>query len=414
MANQAESGNLKSKVQIMIPILLFVVFQAAFQAFSPVLAQMKVVFPGASTTLIQMIITIPSLMSIPVALLSGFCATYFTKKRIVQFALSVMFIGGMVPLLIHADIEAVLASSALIGIGQGFLISISTALISEYFDGNERGTTLGFKQVASNLGIAALTIAIGYLATSAWYNAYYVYILVIPILILVSIFLPNGKLDDKIIGKGVGTQGIKNVFTPAGIYMFLLMFFMGATLFTFYTNIAMMITEKGLGDASIVGRVSSVNSIITLIVGFVFGFLLKLFKKYTLTTALLILSVAFFTLSFSTSLSVITLACALIGLGAGIQQISSVYYLTESVPKTAITMAISIAMALISVGVTASPIMVNTIKRVAFNSETASASLLVAGSAYAIMFIVEIIREMTFNKNSTIGIPLSQDTTKNA
>ena len=57
--------------KVMIPVMLFVMFQSAFNSFSSVLADIAQVFPDAPTTLVQMILTIPSLISIPMGLLAG-------------------------------------------------------------------------------------------------------------------------------------------------------------------------------------------------------------------------------------------------------------------------------------------------------------------------------------------------------
>jgi Major Facilitator Superfamily. len=412
MTNQVKSNIFKEKGKILIPILLFVIFQSAFNAFSPILAKLAEVFPDTPTTLIQMVLSIPSLVSIPISIFAGLMASYVHKKRLVQIALTVMLVGGLLPILIHTSIYAIFASSALIGLGQGLLISISGALIAEHFDGTERGTVFGFKQVASSIGIAALTVAIGYLGIIAWFNAYWVYILIIPILILVTMFLPLGELDAKLVGKGVGLKGVKSILTPSFIYMCIICFFMGALLFSFYANIAMMVVEKGFGDSSAVGQVTALNSLMTIVIGLIFGFMLKAFKKYTLSLAMFVMCAAFLILAFSTNFTVVMLGGIVFGLGAGLQQASSIYYVSESVSKTSNTLAIAIALALVSVGITFSPVIVNSLKQVVFGSTAASASFLIAGCGYGIMLIAEIIRETVFNKKSQIGIPLTQESGK--
>lgn len=405
MTEQTKTNIFKEKGTILVPLLLFIIFQSAFNSFSPILASLAERFPDASTTTIQMVLSFPSLVSIPVSIFAGLLASYIYKKRLVQIALTLMFIGGMLPILIHSSIITVFISSGLIGLGQGLLISLSGALIAEHFDGNQRGTVFGFKQVASSVGIAALTVAVGYLGTIAWYSAYWIYILVIPILILVSKFLPLGKLDEKLVGKGVGLNGIKSLITPSYIYMCFMVFFMGALLFTFYANIAMMITEKGLGDSSAVGQVTAMNSLMTIVVGLIFGFILKGLKKFTLSLAMAVMCITFLILAFSNNFTFVILGGIVFGIGAGLQQASSLYYVSESVSKSSNTLAIAIALALISTGISFSPIIVNGIKEIVFGSTTAASSMLVAGCGYGIMFILEMIRETFFNKDSMIGKP---------
>ncbi|MFZ7121421.1 MAG: MFS transporter [Eubacteriaceae bacterium] len=407
MRNRAENKLVLSDwntISKLLPLLLFAIFDSMFTSFAPILARIAESFPNVSTTMIQMILTMPSLTLVPTTLFAGVIATYIHKKTIAQFALVIMGIGGIIPLIIHSSINALFISSAIIGVGQGLLMPLSSSIICEYFSGRERGTVMGFRQAADYIGAAALTILAGYLGLFAWYNVYWIYILVIPVLIITSIFLPKGNLEVKLVGKGIGLKGIKNILTPSFIYMCFICFFVSGLFFAFYTNISMMIVEKGIGDSADAAKVSSLNFILSLIVALSFGFILRLFKKYTLAMGFLILSLAFFILSFATSLSVTIIGGMVFGLGTGYQQICSIFYISESVPKTSATIAISAALAVIGLGVSFSPIIINTVKQAVIGVDTATASLLVAGVGYLIVFIVELIRETVFNKNSNIGI----------
>jgi MFS family permease len=399
MENTSERLNWK----VVIPILLFVVFQSAFNSFSSVIAEIAKAFPDSPPTLIQTIITIPSLITIPISLLSGILASYITKKRLVVFGLSCELAGGLIPVFAHNTIYAVFVSSTFIGIGQGFLISSAGAIIAQNFSGVQRGTVMGFNQVASSLGITGLTILTGYLSTLGWYNAYFVYLFVIPIMALTIIFLPKGQKDVKLVGKGVGLSGLSKVFTPGMIYLSILCFFLGSFNFAFYTNIGMSITAKGLGDSSAIGMATSLNPILTVVIGLLFGALIRITKKFTLALAAIILSSAFFVLTSAQSLTVIAVGGAIFGIGAGIQQASAIYYVMESVEKNASALAIAVAITFISLGVSSSPVIVNSIAGL-FGDVNGTNGLMVAAAAYLVMFGIECLRELFFNKNSQIGI----------
>ena len=62
MGNEKSSANIYKLIdwKIMIPIMLFTVFNSAFNAFSPILVEIQNAFPGASVTMIQMLMTLPS------------------------------------------------------------------------------------------------------------------------------------------------------------------------------------------------------------------------------------------------------------------------------------------------------------------------------------------------------------------
>jgi MFS family permease len=311
-------------------------------------------------------------------------------------------VGGTLPIFFHESLGALIASSALIGIGEGFLISIATAILAEHFDGNTRGWAIGLKQAASSLGIAGLTIATGFLCTLAWYKAYYIFLLTIPIIFLVALLLPQGKLDVKIIGKGVVINGLKRVFNPGMIYMCVLFFFLGTFNFAFYTNIGMSIISKGLGGASVIGLATAWNSLPTILIGIGFGLVLHFFKKWTLASCMIITSIAFFILAIATSLSMIVSGVIIFGIGAGIQLPGSVYYVTEAVDSEVGTLGIGVAMCAVSLGISFSPVIINTIVKT-FGTIDGTSGLMVGAVAYIAMFFIEIIREAVFNKDSKIG-----------
>lgn len=386
--------------KVMVPVMLFVVFQSAFNSFSSVLADIAQYFPDISTTAIQMILTIPSLMSIPISLCAGVLAAYFYKKDLVLFALGCQLIGGVLPIIFHNNFYCIIASSALIGVGQGFMISIASSVVGENFTGVTSGTAMGLKQAASSIGIAVLTVATGFLARNAWYHAYYIYFLIIPIFVLTALLLPRGKKDVKLVGNG--TTGIKKVFTKGCVYYSILSFFMTVCNFAFYTNVGMSITSKMLGDASAIGVATAWNSVITVIIGLVFGYVCKAFKRFTMASALIIQCIAFFILALAPSLSVITVGGMIYGLGAGIQMISACYYILESVDQDAGSMAIAVAMTLTSLGVTFSPVVINAIVPF-FGELDGTTGLLIAGAGFLILFVIEVLYSLIFNKESTIG-----------
>jgi MFS family permease len=408
MENTSERLNWK----VVIPILLFVVFSSAFNAFSSVIAEIAKVFPDSPPTLIQTILTIPSLLSIPVSLLSGILVSYITKKHMVVFALSCELLGGLVPVFVHNTVYALFVSSALIGIGQGFLISVGAAIVAQNFSGLHRGTVMGFKQVSTSLGIAGLTILTGYLSISSWYRAYLVYLLVIPIMVLTIIFLPKGQKDIKLVGKGVGLSGLAKVFTPGLIYLSIMCFFLGMFNFAFYLNIGMSITTKGLGDSSAIGIATSLNPILTIVIGLLFGGLIRITKKFTLALAMIVLSLAYFVLSSAQALTFIAIGGAIFGIGSGIQQASVLYYVMESVEKNASALAVAVALTFTSLGISASPVIVNSIAGSLFGEVNGTSALAIAAIAYLIMFGIEGLRELFFNRNSQIGIVQKSAETK--
>lgn len=85
------------------------------------------------------------------------------------------------------------------------------------------------------------------------------------VLVITAISLPKGQKDVRIVGKGAGS-GWKKVLTRGVVYYSLLSFFMAAANFAFYTNIAFLYRNGGLGDSASVGMASAWNQIVTIII----------------------------------------------------------------------------------------------------------------------------------------------------
>lgn len=405
MGNEKSSANIYKLIdwKIMIPIMLFTVFNSAFNAFSPILVEIQNAFPGASVTMIQMLMTLPSLMSIPMGLFAGVLCSYFYKKHLVLASMVFMFVGGILPLFVHGSITAPVIASLLIGIGQGLMINIAIAITAEFFPGEATGTAMGLKQAAGSIGIAALTVATGFLARSAWYHAYAVYLLLIPVFILTVIFLPKGKKDIKLVSKETGFKGITDMVSVKYIW-YVLMCCLGTVFsFAFYTNIAMSIINSGLGDAAAVGVATAWNSVIVIVIGIIFGYLLKAFKKFAFVAAFAIQAISYLMIAGAGSLTVVAIAGMIYGFGNGIQMIVGNVYIADVVPQKTYSMAISITMALISVSITLSPVIVNGLVGVLGKQMNGTDGLFIAGIGFIVMAVLDCLFAIFVNKDSQIG-----------
>lgn len=192
---------------LLVPIGAFAIYDSAFSAFSAILAVLGELYPDISRAGIQMVLAVPSLMSVPATLLTGFMTSRVHKKTIAEAALVLLLVGGLLPLvIIRPHIGILFASSALIGVGQGLLHPLASMLVCQYWeDGSERSRVLGFKQALNYLGAAVVSLLVGALALARWSFAYLVYLGVVPVLIISARKLPRGGLEERLVG-GLGAR----------------------------------------------------------------------------------------------------------------------------------------------------------------------------------------------------------------
>ena len=70
-----------------------------------------------------------------------------------------------------------IAISAMLGVGSGMIIPLSTGLISKYFVGPYRVKQFGFSSAITNITLVVATAVTGYLAEVNWHLPFVVYLL---------------------------------------------------------------------------------------------------------------------------------------------------------------------------------------------------------------------------------------------
>lgn len=399
-----QKSSAKLDLKLLLPVMLLAIFQTSNTAFTSILATLSAVFPEASVTTIQLVLTITSSMSIPASFLTGIMATYMPKKKIALGAAAFIMIGGLFPLVFHTSIYHLFISSLCIGLGQGFMITVLGAMIAEMFDGTARASAMGFRMVAANIGRTVLILVVGYLARGTWYNAYFIYLLVIPIIILAAMIVPMGEKEQKLVGKGVGLTGFKNLTNPSYIILIFLMFCVATAMFVFYTNIAMNVQQLGLGDSAVAAQITSANTLIIMGVGLIFGIIIRIFKKFTFFVSLLLMAVSFIGISSASTVLGLLVGGMLFGVSAGMLQVATIYFVSETVPKEAVTLGLAISMAVTSLGISLSPVIINPLKSMFYGAEATSANAFMVAGVFAVaLAAIELVRNLVFEKNSTVG-----------
>ncbi len=398
-------GKLKSYFSIkyailLIPVCGFAVYDSVFQAFASILGMLHEAYPDISVTSLQIILSIPPLMSIPGTLISGFLSSYIHNKYIAEFALGIIFVGGMIPVVVpDPTIESLYICGICIGIGQGFLHPLANAIICQrWSDDIERSKVLGFKQAFNYIGEILVTLSIGFLALWQWRNAFFVYLGIIPVFIVTALFLPKDKLDAKLVSKKNHFEGLKELITPKIIYLLVLFSVAAMLLYGYYTNIALLVQERQLGNTADIAAVSSTVSIVSCILGIAYGIVSKTLKRFTLMTGFIILSAGMIIVALANNMVIVFLGAVLIGFGCGIQQISTIFYISKVASPRVVTLAISLALCGISLGYSCAPMVLGQIQIIISGQQSAMVGLMVAGGGYAILAVIEFVRSGLFER----------------
>ena len=100
-------------------------------AVSPILGDLNKIFPSATDLEIQMLSSLPSLLIIPFILLSGKLTEKVNNLLLLQVGLTIFGVSGILYLL-SGKMWQLIAISAMLGIGSGLIVPLSTGLISRF------------------------------------------------------------------------------------------------------------------------------------------------------------------------------------------------------------------------------------------------------------------------------------------
>ena len=160
-------------------------------AVSPVLGDLTKIFPKATDLDIQMLTSLPSLLIIPFILLGGKLTEKVDYVRVLKVGLWLFAASGILYLISNRMWQLIVVS-ALLGIGSGLIIPLSTGLVSKYFVGTYRVKQFGLSSAITNFTLVIATAVTGYLAEVSWHLPFLVYLLP-----LVSILLVGHLKEDR-------------------------------------------------------------------------------------------------------------------------------------------------------------------------------------------------------------------------
>ncbi|MCM8826672.1 MAG: MFS transporter [Candidatus Omnitrophica bacterium] len=222
------------KLSILSISLLTVMASAAI---SPALAKIKQAFPNVDITTVKLVLTLPSLFIIPATLLTGWLVKKIKKRVVLIIGLIIYALAGIGGGFANT-IGQLLFMRAIFGIGVGLIIPLSTSLIADFFEQEERTKMMGYSGSVSHFGGVVFLMLSGWLAVMSWRYAFYVYGFALLTLLIVIFWLPEPSERIK------GAQLIKSKL-PWGVYTCALLgTLMMIAFYAAPTNLAMFIESE--------------------------------------------------------------------------------------------------------------------------------------------------------------------------
>lgn len=295
-------------------------------AVSPILGELSTIFPHATELDIQMLTSLPSLLIIPFVLLAGKLAEKRDFIRLLRVGLWLFAASGVL-YLFSSKMWQLMAVSALLGIGAGLIIPLSTGLISRYFTGEYRVKQFGYSSAITNMTLVVATAVTGYLAEVHWRLPFVVYLLPLISLVL-SAYLKKNTVSVTVKQASAVIPSMQSAPVISGKYgihirhLIRLMLFYGVVTYvvlavTFNLPFLMEAHHFSSGNS---GLMISLFFLAIMAPGFMLDNIVKLLGNKTKLYSLLAVAVGLLLIWISPTEWLIVPGCILVGLGYGIIQ----------------------------------------------------------------------------------------------
>lgn len=319
-------------------------------AISPALAAIKEAFPGISATQAKLVLTLPTLIMMPMGLFSARLTARIDKKKLLLTGMSLFLVFGVAGGFVN-DFKLLLLTRVFFGLGLGIMTPLSTSLIFDFApDTNKRSKLLGIQGASNQLGGLVFMSLSGILASISWRYSFLTYAFVIVSIVLTSLFMPSIPPYKAEKANGASKKMSKKIFVLA---FFAMMIF--ACYFVINTDLALFMDVEHIGDAKECGYALSLMRIPAIIAGVMLAWIMRSLKDWTMPFATLIMASGYLIIAYSHSYGVLMVGCLVVGLGGGFALPPISLYLPRIVTPRQRTFGVAIIMSVAQLGQFISP-----------------------------------------------------------
>lgn len=354
-------------------------------AITPVLSNIKHIFPSSSELEVQMLTVLPNLFIIPFVLLSGKLSVSRSKIMLLVLGLSIYILSGIFYFFAGSMTELIVIS-CLLGIGSGIVIPIAAGLIADYFTGQYRMKQLGIKSGIANFALVLATLVVGVLAKDSWRLPFVVYLTpIIPLLLspflrrkhiqVVATENEEASSGTKSAGRTLGrtkTAALHATTAPAhnnageidwkklaGVILLYGVATFACGAINLY--LPFLAAQFKIND-SVVGVITAVFFCCIMLSGFLLPRVIKVFRDITIPAAILMMCAGLLFGYFARDALSLGVSACMVGLGYGIIQPVAYDKSVDSSTGKSSTLALSILLAANYLAITVTPFIVDFFK----------------------------------------------------
>ena len=327
-------------------------------AVAPALGIIRAHFADVDQLLVQMIISIPALFIVLTNLIFPRLIARFRSRSLLLFGLLLYTVGGSIAG-IFDHIGAVLIFRALVGVGVGIIMPMSTGLLAFYYTRDKQDKLMGYSSAMNQMGGAVATLLSGVLAGVSWRLSFLVYLMGLISIVLCLLFLPNehigGAQPTAKTPAGAGADHSADMHAPriaekpksalAQYYPFVIaMFLLMVTFFIFPCEFALETVKEGIIPQQFISVIMAGMDLVAFLGGLSFVAVKKIAGRQTRIVAPLLFLIGYTFLAFDGGWSGAIFGALFVGFANGL----GIPYLIATASKKAGRTAGSTVMPLLS------------------------------------------------------------------
>ncbi|MEJ6400905.1 MFS transporter [Nicoliella lavandulae] len=330
-------------------------------AISPALPAMQKTFANYPSTTVDLIATIQQIPAFIVLLMSAPLAKRFGIKRMISLGILLMGISGVLPAFIP-NLWFILATRIVFGIGIGLINSLAITIINILYNGDDQAQMLGNRGSFEQIGLCIVNISVGLLLNISWQASFLAYFFILIILaIFVKVVPPIDDHENQTNKNGQTSKETVNLPVIAAGLLCALMTTGLAIAGVMTPNI---IVSNHLGTATEASIIITVFTLISMVMGFLFGTIFKVVRRFVLPLGLIFLAIGTILMNYSTSLLSVIIALVIIGCSYPLAGTYVFSLMDQLAPDNSKALANSILLVGCNVGTALSPITINFLKNI--------------------------------------------------
>ena len=161
-------------IALLLPITMAVMGSVVLQPVQGLLTDHFSGVPG-NEYWVPFLLTVPAIAATAFSVVSGFLADWLGRRRILLLAMALYLVVGVGPFFLQSLLPIAICR-ILVGICEGVVLTVTTALIGDYFEGSTRDRLMGMQAAVATISASVLIPLSGYLGhVIGWNGPFLIY-----------------------------------------------------------------------------------------------------------------------------------------------------------------------------------------------------------------------------------------------